>query len=135
MNNFPSREVVERLRWQYPDGTRVELVSMNDPYSELKPGEMGTVDFIDDTGTIFCIWDSGSSHGVVYGVDEVRKLDSSPITEKIKEQILAIRDSGVTNMFDVNRVQYEANERGFYELVVFLINHRKEYSQFILIGE
>ncbi|NLZ92322.1 MAG: DUF5049 domain-containing protein, partial [Clostridiales bacterium] len=26
------------------------------------------------------------------------------MTEKIKEQILAIRDSGVTNMFDVNRV-------------------------------
>jgi len=57
------------------------------------------------------------------------------MTEKIKEQILAIRESGVTNMFDVNRVQYEANKRGFYELVVFLIDHRAEYSRFILTGE
>jgi hypothetical protein len=57
------------------------------------------------------------------------------MNEKIKEQILAIRESGVTNMFDVNRVQYEANKRGFYELVVFLIDHRAEYSQFILTGE
>jgi hypothetical protein len=57
------------------------------------------------------------------------------MTEKIKEQILAIRDSGVTNMFDVSRVQYEANEHGFYELVVFLIDHRDEYSRFILTGE
>ncbi len=57
------------------------------------------------------------------------------MTEKIKEQILAIRDSGVTNMFDVNRVQYEANKRGFYELVVFLIDHRDQYSRFILTGE
>ena len=53
------------------------------------------------------------------------------ITEKIKEQILKIRASGVTNMFDVNRVQYEANERGFYELVVYLEGNKKEYSQFI----
>ncbi|QHQ61454.1 DUF5049 domain-containing protein [Anaerocolumna sedimenticola] len=57
------------------------------------------------------------------------------MTEKIKEQILAIRESGVTNMFDVNRVQYEANKRGFYELVVFLIDHRAEYCRFILTGE
>lgn len=57
------------------------------------------------------------------------------MTEKIKEQILAIRNSGVTNMFDVSRVQYEANEREFFELVVFLIDHRQEYSRFILTGE
>ena len=57
------------------------------------------------------------------------------MTEKIKEQILAIRDSGVTNMFDVNRVQYEANERGYYELVAYLIDHKAEYCRFILTGE
>lgn len=57
------------------------------------------------------------------------------MTEKIKEQILAIRESGITNMFDVNRVQCEANQRGFFELVVFLIDHQTEYSRFILTGE
>jgi len=57
------------------------------------------------------------------------------MTEKIKEQILTIRDSGVTNMFDVNRVQYEANERGYYELVAYLIDHKAEYCHFILTGE
>jgi len=57
------------------------------------------------------------------------------MNEKIKEQILAIRDSGVTNMFDVPRVQYEANVRGFYELVIYLEEHRAEYSRFILTGE
>lgn len=74
MNNFPSRETVERLRKQYPSGTRVELVQMNDPYSKLRPGDQGTVDFVDDTGTIFCSWDIGSYLGVVYGEDAVRKL-------------------------------------------------------------
>jgi hypothetical protein len=74
MNNFPSKETVERLRKQYPSGTRVELVHMNDPYSKLRPGDQGTVDFVDDTGTIFCSWDRGSSLGVVYGEDAVQKL-------------------------------------------------------------
>ncbi|WP_339060233.1 DUF4314 domain-containing protein [Tepidibacillus marianensis] len=74
MNNFPSKDIVERLRKQYPSGTRVELVHMNDPYSKLRPGDQGTVDFVDDMGTIFCSWDIGSSLGVVYGEDAVRKL-------------------------------------------------------------
>lgn len=74
MNKFPSKETVERLRREYPQGTRVELVRMNDPYSKLKPGNLGTVDFVDDTGTVFIIWDSGSHLGVVYGEDAVKKL-------------------------------------------------------------
>ena len=57
------------------------------------------------------------------------------MTEKIKEQILAIRDTSLTNMFDVNAVQRLAYERDFYEPVVYLEENRKEYMQFILTGE
>ena len=57
------------------------------------------------------------------------------MNETIKKQILAIRDTGLTNMFDVNTVQWLANERGFFELVVFLEEHRKEYVRFILYGD
>ncbi len=57
------------------------------------------------------------------------------MTEKIKEQILAIRDTGLTNMFDVSAVQRLAYERDFYELVVYLEENRKEYVHFILTGE
>lgn len=57
------------------------------------------------------------------------------MNETIRKQILAIRDTGLTNMFDVNTVQWLANERGFYELVVFLEEHRKEYVRFILYGD
>ena len=56
-------------------------------------------------------------------------------TETIKDQILAIRDTGLTNMFDVNAVQRLAYERDFYELVVYLEENRKEYVHFILTGE
>ena len=57
------------------------------------------------------------------------------INEIVKKQILAIRDTGRTNMFDVNMVQFLANEYGYYELVIFLEEHRKEYVKFILMGE
>ena len=57
------------------------------------------------------------------------------MTETIKDQILAIPDTGLTNMFDVNAVQRLAYERDFYELVVYLEENRKEYVHFILTGE
>lgn len=57
------------------------------------------------------------------------------MTEQIREQIMAIRDSGETNMFDVRTVQWIANREEFYELVIYLEEHRKEYVNFILTGE
>ena len=57
------------------------------------------------------------------------------MTDKIKEQILAIRDSGETNMFDTKTVQYLAFHRGYYELVNYLEEHKKEYVHFIMTGE
>lgn len=45
---------------------------------------------------------------------------------KVKEQILAIRDTGLTNMFDIPMVQRLAYERGYFELVCYLEEHRKE---------
>ena len=57
------------------------------------------------------------------------------MTDKLREQILAIRDTGETNMFDTARVQRMAYDRGFYELVLFLEEHKKEYAHLILTGE
>ena len=56
------------------------------------------------------------------------------MTEKIKEQILAIRDSGLTNMFDVGMVQKLAYDREFFDLVIYLEEHKKEYCHFIMYG-
>lgn len=71
----PSRERVARLREQYPEGARVELVSMSDPQTTLRPGDKGTVSFVDDIGTIFVDWDNGSGLGIVYGEDSVKKVE------------------------------------------------------------
>lgn len=55
--------------------------------------------------------------------------------EKIKDDILAIRDTGLTNMLDVKEVQRIANEMDFYELVIFTHEHKEEYFDFILYGK
>ncbi len=57
------------------------------------------------------------------------------MTDKVRKQILAIRDTGLTNMFDVVVVQRIANDMGFYELLVYLEENRKDYTHFILTGE
>ena len=57
------------------------------------------------------------------------------MTGTIRDQILAVRDTGLTNMFDVPMVQMLAYDRGYYELVTFLEEHRREYTHFIMTGE
>ena len=57
------------------------------------------------------------------------------MTERVKEQILEIRATGITNMFDLPVVQRLAFERDFFELVIFLEEHPEEYVRFILYGE
>ena len=47
---FPSKEIVERLRREFPKGTVVELVHMNDEHAP-PPGTLGTVMHIDDIAT------------------------------------------------------------------------------------
>ncbi len=65
------RDIIEALKENYPAGTRVELVEMRDPYTKLRPGDKGTVNFVDDIGTIHVDWDNGSSLGVVYKEDRI----------------------------------------------------------------
>ena len=70
---FPNKEVVEHIRSQYPAGTRVELVQMDD--AQAPPvGTLGTVWGVDDTGSIMVHWDNGSGLNVVYGIDVCRKV-------------------------------------------------------------
>lgn len=53
----------------------------------------------------------------------------------IKEQILKIRNTGLTNLFDLSMVQRIAHDMKFFELVVYLEDHHEEYVHFILYGE
>lgn len=54
---------------------------------------------------------------------------------KIREQILSIRDTGLTNMFDLRMVQKIAFDMEFWELIFFLEDHKDKYVRFIMSGE
>lgn len=73
---FPSKEIVERIRRDYPVGTRVELVRMDDPQAP-PVGTKGTVLGVDDIGSIMVSWDNGCGLSVAFGEDLCRKVEGA----------------------------------------------------------
>ena len=69
---FPSREEVLALRKQYDAGTIIELIDMQDEWSNLRPGDIGTVQYVDDAGQIQMRWRRGSRLALIPGVDSFR---------------------------------------------------------------
>ena len=76
MEAFPTKETINRLRQEYPPGTRIVLGSMDDPHAP-PPGTKGTVVYVDDMGQIGMKWDNGSSLSLMPGLDSFSK-DSQP---------------------------------------------------------
>lgn len=60
---------VERMREQYPPGTRIRLSQMNDPYAPVPPGTEGSVACVDDACQIHMIWDNGRTLALIPGED------------------------------------------------------------------
>ena len=71
--NFPSRKEVERVRKEFPNGTRIKLVRMNNVQAPTK-GTEGTVIAVDDTASLIVKWDNGSELNVIYGEDIICKI-------------------------------------------------------------
>jgi len=67
--------ILGEVRRLYPKGARVELVKMKDPYTKLKPGDKGTVEFIDDASGIHIRWDSGEGLAAIFGVDIIKVVE------------------------------------------------------------
>lgn len=59
------------------------------------------------------------------------------MTDKIKADVLKVRDTGRTNMFSIHDVQRIAYELELSDLVMYLEEKKnwKEYTQFILTGK
>ncbi len=68
MNGWPTREQVQRIKDQYPSGTRIRLNHMEDMQA-VPEGTEGTVDMVDDIGQIHMKWDNGRTLALVPGED------------------------------------------------------------------
>jgi hypothetical protein len=59
----------------YPPGTRVELVSDSDLCDDgLKPGDKGTVRFVNTIGMVHIAWDRGINRVAIWGADKIRRV-------------------------------------------------------------
>jgi hypothetical protein len=75
MNNYDKLHNLSKvLRENYPKGTRVQLISMNDERA-VPEGTKGTVRLIDDMATIHVDWDNGQTLGLIYGEDSFKKIE------------------------------------------------------------
>ena len=83
---------IKRIKEQYPKGTEIELISMEDSQA-VPSGTHGIVDFVDDMGTIQMTWSNGSSLGLIIGEDQFKVVKTAidvklEELEKIKTQLL-----------------------------------------------
>ena len=82
-----NRRRIEMMKARYPEGTRICLDNMeNDPHP-IPPGTKGTVEFVDDMGTVFCKFDNGRSLGMITGEDSFHKIQEEVQTEEICEEL------------------------------------------------
>lgn len=64
----------ERIRKQYPEGTKIVLDEMDDPYrKDMTAGLKGIVVHVDDQAQIHCAWENGSSLTLIPGEDKFHK--------------------------------------------------------------
>ena len=73
---------VKRNKENYPPGTRLELLHMDDPYHPVPDGTKGTVKHVDDDGQLHMMWDNGRTLAVNTEVDTIRKLTMDEIAEE-----------------------------------------------------
>ena len=76
------RNRAEYLKKAYPSGTRIVLNSMGDDPRPIEGGMRGTVNVVDDIGTVHCEFDSGRSLGLIEGEDDFRALTAQELAEE-----------------------------------------------------
>lgn len=95
---------VEKLRQRYPEGTRICVDSMDD-YCPIESGTCGTVEFVDDAGTLHCKFDNGRTLGVIPDVDEFHIIEQ--VQQQINEQTVEPAESEQVNETENNEESEE----------------------------
>lgn len=104
--------ILEDLRKQYPIGSRVILIKMDDVQAP-PVGTKGTVKGVDDIGSVMVAWDNGSSLSVVYGEDECRVLNGVKTICYGKEQTWDKKEDAIEFFIDC-MLNSEGSERDRY---------------------
>lgn len=83
MNRLEARRrFVQRMKDNYPPGTRLVLLQMGDDPRPVEPNTRGTVSVVDDMGTLHCNFDNGRQLGLVPREDSFRRLTEQELVEE-----------------------------------------------------
>lgn len=91
-----NRRKVEMIKERYPEGTRICLDRMENDPNPIPSGTKGTVQFVDDMGTVFCKFDNGRSLGMIPGEDSFHTIQEEELTEEIIEELAEEPDMNMT---------------------------------------
>lgn len=106
---------IERLRQLYPQGTRVECIQMEDPFHPIPAGTRGTVQFVDDAGSIHVSWDNGSGLALIPEEDEFcivkQEYKEQDVNFKLKSQLqfkteILLKDIQVDKAIQVDKKEF-----------------------------
>ena len=81
MSGLPTRAQVERIRKQYPKGTKVRMIRMADDPHPVPAGMVGEVTFVDDIGSVFTRWQNGSGLAFIPNEDAVEIISDEEYAE------------------------------------------------------
>jgi hypothetical protein len=112
-----NEKIVNQIKKEYPIGTRVKLVRMDDPYAKITIGTKGTVSNVDDIGTIHVKWDTGHHLGIAYGEDECEILPTIKTICYGKEDVWDSRDEAM-RFFLQAMAGSEGSEQNRYGTIV-----------------
>ena len=71
---FIKSSEIQKIKQRYPIGTRVQLLYTSDPYTRVKCGNLGSVAFVDDIGTVHVNWDGKGMLGMILNEDKIVKI-------------------------------------------------------------
>lgn len=88
MNEFRRlEELAKQYKALYPPGTRIEMLMMGSDPRPIEPGTRGTVDHIDDLGTIHCVFDNNRRLGIIPEEDSFRTLTEDELLDERSERL------------------------------------------------
>ena len=104
MNEFEKmRRRAQITKETYQPGTRLELISMDDPYAPVPSGTRGTVQYVDDAGQIGMSWDNGRTLSLIPGEDSFRSLTETEMAEERMAKLPRISGEFVALTTDDNK--------------------------------
>lgn len=81
-----TQQQIEACRMLYPEGMRIELAHMEEPYNPVPVGMRETVQSVEDTGNIQVIWDNGRCFPLIPNMDAFRMLRPSELYQEKEKQ-------------------------------------------------